>query len=125
MSRIDSAMRDHLANERTLLAWLRTGLAFMAFGIAVEKFSIFLRFSAMEAGITTMEWNPLNARILAFILILFGGLLALAGAIRTRRWATQAATLDGAPPTWPLTSVALFTCLVALLLVVHVMTTGY
>lgn len=30
--------RDHLANERTFLAWLRTALAFASIGIAVAQF---------------------------------------------------------------------------------------
>ncbi len=34
---------DHLANERTLLAWIRTSIAIMAFGFVVVKFSIFLK----------------------------------------------------------------------------------
>jgi len=29
---------DHLANERTFLAWIRTGLATIAFGFVVERF---------------------------------------------------------------------------------------
>lgn len=34
---------DHAANERTYLAWVRTALAFMAFGLLVERFDLFLR----------------------------------------------------------------------------------
>lgn len=34
-----STARDHLASERTFLAWIRTGLGFIALGIAVERFS--------------------------------------------------------------------------------------
>jgi putative membrane protein len=34
---------DHAANERTYLAWVRTALAFMAFGLVVERFDLFLR----------------------------------------------------------------------------------
>ena len=34
--------RTHLANERTLLAWIRTSVTIMAFGFVVEKFSLFL-----------------------------------------------------------------------------------
>ena len=34
---------DHLANERTFLAWLRTGLATITFGFVVERFSLLLR----------------------------------------------------------------------------------
>ena len=33
---------DHLANERTYLAWVRTGVGIMAFGFVVVKFSLFL-----------------------------------------------------------------------------------
>src|SRR4051812_26702448 len=34
----DSRARTHLANERTFLAWLRTGLSLMAVGLAVAGF---------------------------------------------------------------------------------------
>jgi len=33
---------DHSANERTFLAWVRTGVAVIAFGFVVEKFNLFL-----------------------------------------------------------------------------------
>jgi putative membrane protein len=39
----DSRFRDHSANERTLLAWVRTGIALMAFGFAIARFGLFLR----------------------------------------------------------------------------------
>lgn len=35
--------KDHMANERTFLAWIRTCLGLMAFGFVVEKFSFFVR----------------------------------------------------------------------------------
>ena len=35
--------RDHFANQRTFLAWIRTSLGVMAFGFVVEKFSLFIR----------------------------------------------------------------------------------
>jgi len=34
--------RVRLAGERTLLAWVRTGLAMMAFGFVVARFGVFL-----------------------------------------------------------------------------------
>ena len=34
--------RDHAANERTFLAWVRTGIAVIAFGLVVEKFNLFV-----------------------------------------------------------------------------------
>ncbi|KAI1638059.1 hypothetical protein F4809DRAFT_639980 [Biscogniauxia mediterranea] len=36
---IGSVARDHLASGRTFLAWIRTGLGFVALGIAIERFS--------------------------------------------------------------------------------------
>jgi putative membrane protein len=33
----DERVRDHLANERTYLAWLRTGLSTVAFGVVIAK----------------------------------------------------------------------------------------
>ncbi len=42
-STISSCVRDHLANERTFLAWIRTSIGIMAFGFVVEKFGLFIK----------------------------------------------------------------------------------
>jgi putative membrane protein len=34
-------LRDYLAEERTILAWVRTGVALMGFGLVVAHFGIF------------------------------------------------------------------------------------
>lgn len=39
---------DHAANERTFLAWVRTGIAVMAFGFLVAKFNLFLKIAAQS-----------------------------------------------------------------------------
>jgi putative membrane protein len=41
--------RVYLAAERTLLAWLRTGIAVMAFGFVVERFGLFARLLQVPA----------------------------------------------------------------------------
>jgi putative membrane protein len=38
-----ASLADYLASERTLLAWVRTGLALMGFGFVVARFGMFLR----------------------------------------------------------------------------------
>jgi len=43
---------DHAANERTFLAWLRTGMAVVAFGFVIEKFSLFV---LTLAGATSLD----------------------------------------------------------------------
>jgi uncharacterized membrane protein YidH (DUF202 family) len=57
--------RDHSANERTFLAWVRTSIAVMAFGFLVEKFDLFLEFAGPSlAGRTLILPFPiLKAKI--------------------------------------------------------------
>ncbi len=38
------------ANERTLLAWLRTGLALIGLGFVIARFHVWMRVFAHEAG---------------------------------------------------------------------------
>ncbi|MBN9488942.1 MAG: DUF202 domain-containing protein [Alphaproteobacteria bacterium] len=42
---------EHLANERTMLAWIRTAIAVMTFGVGINRFSLFLvEFSKIVPG---------------------------------------------------------------------------
>lgn len=41
---------DHLANERTFLAWVRTAIGIMAFGFVVVKFSLFVKQLSLMLG---------------------------------------------------------------------------
>ncbi len=46
--------RDHLANERTFLAWVRTGAAIVVFGFAIGRFSIAMR------QLTELQGHPVR-----------------------------------------------------------------
>jgi putative membrane protein len=39
--RSSSRVRDHLANERTYLAWMRTAIALMGFGVVIVRLRFF------------------------------------------------------------------------------------
>ena len=43
-------MRDYLAEERTFLAWIRTGLTLMGFGFVVARFGLFLEVMQFTRG---------------------------------------------------------------------------
>lgn len=46
-----ASLSDYLAAERTVLAWVRTGLAMMGFGFVVARFGLFLqRLQVLESG---------------------------------------------------------------------------
>src|ERR1700735_5266441 len=46
---------DHLANERTFLAWIRTSISVTVFGFVVAKFGITLRELLLARGSTIRE----------------------------------------------------------------------
>jgi putative membrane protein len=43
--------RIYMAAERTFLAWIRTGIAFMGFGFVVARFGLFLREIAVSNNV--------------------------------------------------------------------------
>jgi len=79
--------RDHLANERTFLAWVRTGIATVIFGFAIGRFSIALReFLHLEGRAS--DTSGITAWF-GVISIVGGVLLILAGLSRYRKTRVQ------------------------------------
>jgi inner membrane protein YidH len=81
---------DHAANERTYLAWVRTGITVSVFGFVIEKFELFvaeLPRLAMGQPKDAILPNP-EIRILSMFLVVFGiGVILLSTwhFVRTRR----------------------------------------
>lgn len=78
--------RDHAANERTFLAWVRTGIAVIAFGFLVERFDLFLSYLGRMTG---QGHQPISSTSLAnlagLVLILLGMTMIAVSAVRFRR----------------------------------------
>lgn len=66
---------NHAANERTYLAWVRTALAFMAFGLVVERFDLFVRFIPELAQSGAHGTSSGISRAAGLVLILLGVLV--------------------------------------------------
>lgn len=76
----DSRARTHLANERTFLAWLRTGLGLVVVGIGAAQF-LDLDRSPLPGLRTVADF--------AALLIVIGTLTAVLGGIRYARGRAQ------------------------------------
>src|ERR1700744_3525027 len=76
---------DHLANERTFLAWIRTSIALMGFGFVVVKFSLFVRQLSLAVGAHPVTPPTGFSGIIGMCLVAVGALTALIGYLRYRR----------------------------------------
>jgi inner membrane protein YidH len=76
--------RVYLAAERTLLAWIRTGLALMGLGFVVARFGLFLR--EMEAaGRQAGSGGPRVSLWFGTALVLMGSIVNIAAAVNHQR----------------------------------------
>lgn len=82
--------RDHAANERTYLAWVRTGITVMVLGFIVEKFEIFLGnlHGVLSDGHSTVARGG-GPEFISVALVLLGVLVIVAGTIRFFRVRAQ------------------------------------
>lgn len=72
--------REHQANERTFLAWLRTSVALIGFGFAIARFGLFLRQISTAITHQSPPIDPIfNSETLGLSLVIFGiAVIALA-----------------------------------------------
>ena len=59
-----------MAAERTLLAWIRTFLALMAFGFVVARFGLYLRVMESSSGQRISEPSTLSLPLGVFLVLL-------------------------------------------------------
>ena len=78
--------RIYMAAERTFLAWIRTGIAFMGFGFVVARFGLFLREIALANNMTVAQHNNGFSMPVGIALIVAGILVNLIAAIQHHRY---------------------------------------
>ena len=75
----------HQANERTILAWIRTGIALMAFGFAIARFSVFLRQVAAIGSVSLHGSTSFGSARIGAALVALGMLANLLARVRYAR----------------------------------------
>lgn len=92
----DSDPRVFFAAERTLLAWLRTGLTIIAIGFVVARFGLFVRLLSLQLQPHAPGASPPLSTGLGIVFVIVGSLTILVAAIQHGRFV---ATLS--PPDLP------------------------
>jgi putative membrane protein len=78
-------LRLHQANERTMLAWVRTGIALMGFGFAIARFGLFLGELSTIAAVTPKAHRGLETAWLGTALVALGMVTNLVATLRYGR----------------------------------------
>jgi putative membrane protein len=119
--------RVQLATERTLLAWIRTGFALMAFGFVVARFALLLQ----TLGVKTSESLTWTATAIGIVMILIGAISNAGAAWHYRQYFLRIRRRQETPFTaWSLAvwvavaSAVIGLSLIVYLLLVESITTG-
>ena len=118
-TRPPSRQREHQANERTFLAWLRTSIALIGFGFAIARFGLFLR--QFETGQAPLTDPFINSQDLGIGLVVFGIAIIVLAAWRYSQVFSQIERGDFRPSRraiWVLTAIVTLLGLLSLPLLV-------
>lgn len=81
--------REHLANERTFLAWMRTSIGIMAFGFVVVKFALFVKQISMILGKENLIQSTGYSGVVGIVLVSVGAVAAVLSFIKYKRTEKQ------------------------------------
>ncbi len=82
----DHDPRVFFAAERTLLAWLRTGLTVMAFGFVIARFGLFVQLLALQSAPGRPQASTALSAALGIAFVLAGAIASLVATLQHRRF---------------------------------------
>jgi len=110
---------DHLANERTLLAWTRTSIGIMAFGFVVVKFSLFVKQISLVLGKEYVVHSRGISALVGILLVAVGAATTVFSYIRYKRTEKQLKEGTYNHSSLLITLLTAFIFLVSVLLIVY------
>jgi putative membrane protein len=117
----EGKISDHLANERTFLAWIRTSIGIMAFGFVVVKFTLFVR----QLSIVLNKPVPANehgySSIMGIVLVGFGAVIGLLAFSRYKTIEKQLSNTNYRPSNTLTTLLAVSILVIGILLVAYIL----
>jgi putative membrane protein len=103
--------REHQANERTFLAWLRTSISLIGFGFAIARFGLFMRQLNFALTEQEPEVHPIfNSENLGIGFVVFGIIAIALAAWRYNQVFWEIERADFRPhrlPVWVMTGVVM------------------
>jgi putative membrane protein len=114
MTAFEPDPRVFFAAERTLLAWLRTGLTVMALGFVVARFGLFLQLVSGQAQAASAQVHTGLSAALGVLFIVVGALATLGATVQHRRFVATLPERD-LPPSYSRTFALALTSVVGIL----------
>jgi putative membrane protein len=115
---------DHLANERTFLAWIRTSIGIMAFGFVVVKFSLFVKQLSIALGRPIGSTGKGYSAVIGIALVAVGAVVTLFAYLRYRKTEKQIDQQDYRHSPMLINLLVGFLMLVSVLLIVYLIETA-
>jgi putative membrane protein len=112
---------DHLANERTFLAWIRTSIGIMAFGFVVVKFSLFVKQISLILGKENVIHSKGYSGIVGIVLVAVGTVTALLSYMRYKHSEKQLNEGDYKHSSVLITTLTAFIFLISVFLIVYLL----
>ena len=116
---------DHLANQRTFLAWMRTSIGIMAFGFVVVKFSLFVKQISLLLGKADIIHSKGYSGILGIVLVAVGTITSVLSYIQYKHIEKQINNGDYKHSSILITVLTTFIFLVSILLIVYLIKSIY
>ena len=116
---------DHLANERTFLAWMRTSIGIMVFGFVVVKFSLFVKQISLILGKADIIHSKGYSGILGIVLVAVGTVTSVLSYIQYKHSEKQIDSGDYKHSSILITILTAFIFLVSIFLIVYLIKSIY